>query len=121
MDYNHTKTTNGGTVKLVYILNLLGWFTGGLTWVIGLVIAHLKVGEAVGAERSHLIYQIRTHWSELAVSRIGFVFLFIGIGLLIWGALLIWALLRNIKGLLLALEGYGVANPRSWGIAVKDH
>jgi uncharacterized membrane protein len=120
MDQNQIKTTDGSTVKLVYILNLLGWFTSGLTWVIGLVIAHLKVGEAAGAERSHLIYQIRTYWTELALAIAGFIFLFIGIGFLIWIVLLIWSLARNIKGLLLALDGHGVANPRSWGIAVQD-
>ncbi|UTW55135.1 hypothetical protein [Kordiimonas sp. SCSIO 12610] len=118
-DFHQTKTADGNAVKLVYILNLLGWFTG-ITWVLGLIIAHLKVGDATGAERSHLIYQIRTYWTELILAVIGFITMFILIGFAIWGLLLIWSLARNITGLLLAIDGYGVGNPRSWGIAIKD-
>lgn len=118
--YNQSKAADGNAVKLVYILNLLGWFTG-ITWVIGLIIAHIKVVDAVGAERSHLVYQIRTYWTELIVGIISVLTMFILIGFLIGGLLLIWSLARNIRGLVLALEGHGVANPRSWGIAVKDY
>jgi uncharacterized membrane protein len=119
--HNQSKAADGNAVKLVYILNLMGWITGGVTWIIGLIIAHLKVGDAIGSERSHLIYQIRTYWTELALAVIGFMTIWFLVGLFVWALLLVWSLARNIKGLLLALEGYGVANPRSWGVAVKDY
>ena len=58
-----------GTVKLVYILYLVGLLTGGLTFIIGAVIAYMNKDDAEEWLQSHYRFQVRTFW-------IGVVFIF---------------------------------------------
>src|SRR5205823_9746562 len=49
---------------IVYILYCVGYFTG-VTALIGVIIAHVKVDEADPVLRSHYQFQIRTFWIGL--------------------------------------------------------
>src|SRR4051812_18398334 len=77
---------------VIYVLYLVGLFNG-LTILIGLVMAYvLKEGSSERA-LSHYVFQIRTVWVGLAwaviaslLFLVGFPLLFIGVGVLFWGA-----------------------------------
>jgi uncharacterized membrane protein len=110
--------SNKGLAVIVYVLYLIIPFTGLLSGVIGVIIAHVQYGSGDPVLDSHYQFQIRTFWVSVlyvAVATILF-FTFVGIVLaipvFIWW--LIWALVRNIKGLLLLNEGRPIPNPSSW-------
>ena len=98
---------------VVYLLYGVGYFTG-ISALIGVIVAHVKVADADSVLQSHYRFQIRTFW-------IGFLYLvlavpltmvLIGIPLFVWW--FVWSLVRIIKGFLLINEHKPVANPESW-------
>jgi uncharacterized membrane protein len=100
-------------VAFVYLLYFLGYSTG-ISALIGVIIAHMKVDDNDPVLRSHYLFQIRTFWIGLLYLGIGislFVVL-IGIPILVWW--LIWSLIRIVKGSLLIAEHKPIVNPRSW-------
>jgi len=105
--------SNLDTVKLVYILYFVGFFTG-VAALAGLVVAYLSKEKATPAELSHYIYQIRTFWIGLAYLVVGFLLSLVIIGwfVLLW--FVIWALVRSIKGFQLASGAKPVPEPQTW-------
>lgn len=100
-------------VLTVYILYAIGFFTG-LTALIGVIIAHVKVSTADEVSRSHFRFQIRTFWVGLLLLLTGSFLLYFIIGipiLLLW---LVWTIVRIIKGLVVLNDGRPIANPTSW-------
>jgi len=85
-------------------------------WLIGLIMAHVKAG-APGVDPislSHYRYQIRTFWLSLAPSIVGGLLLIVYIGWLIIIPVAIWGLVRDVKGLLYAIERKPIPNPTTW-------
>ncbi|SDN99227.1 hypothetical protein [Afipia sp. GAS231] len=97
----------------VYVLYGIGYFTG-ISALIGVVIAHVKVEDADPVLRSHYQFQIRTFWIGFLYITIGFALslVLIGIPILIWW--FVWSLIRIVKGIIAANEQRPIANPRSW-------
>ncbi len=97
----------------VYVLYGVGYFTG-ISALIGVIIAHMKVDDADPVLRSHYRFQIRTFWIGLAYLAIGIplCMVLIGIPILAWWC--IWSLIRIVKGMLLVIEHKPIANPGSW-------
>jgi uncharacterized membrane protein len=97
----------------VYVLYCAGYFTG-ISALVGVVIAHLKVDDSDPMLRSHYQFQIRTFWIGLLYLAIGFplCLLLVGIPILVWW--MVWSLVRIIKGIIALNEGRPIANPRSW-------
>jgi uncharacterized membrane protein len=97
----------------VYILYLASFFVG-ITVVIGLVIAYVKIDGADPLLRSHYQFQIRTFWIGLLylVVGAGLCLIVIGIAVLVWW--FIWTLVRCVKGILALNENRPIANPTSW-------
>ena len=104
---------NFDAVKLVYILYFIGFFTG-IGALAGLIVAYLNKEKATPAQLSHYIFQIRTFWIGLAYVVVGSLLSLVIVGwfVLLW--FVIWALVRSIKGLLLAGEGKSVTDPQTW-------
>jgi uncharacterized membrane protein len=102
-----------GFVLAVYALYGASYFTG-FTALVGVIIAHMKIGDADPLLASHYRFQIRTFWIGLAYLAIGCVlsFVLIGIPILIWW--FVWSLIRVVKGLLFILDNKPIANPKSW-------
>ena len=101
-------------VKLIYILYLASVVVG-ITMLIGLVIAYLNRGAAAGTwVESHYTYQIRTFWIGLLYGLICVVLMIIGIGFLLIVAVLVWGVVRCIRGLQWSSSGQPVPNPNSW-------
>jgi uncharacterized membrane protein len=97
----------------VYVLYCAGYFTG-ITALIGVIIAHVRVDDADPVLRSHYRFQIRTFWIGVLTIAIGFPLcvVLIGFPILIWW--FIWSLVRVVKGILLINEHKPIVNPGSW-------
>lgn len=104
----------GDNVKLVYVLYLASVVIG-ITLLVGLIMAYMNRGHVIGSwVESHYTYQIRTFWIGLLYSVISVVLMIVGIGFLLILAVVIWAIIRCIKGLQWAAAGNPVPNPESW-------
>ena len=106
--------TNTQLALIVYILYLVGYVTGGVTWIIGVIIAHVQISNADPMLASHYRFQIRTFWIGIIYIVVGSILLIVFVGFLVFAWLFIWSLVRNIKGLLLLNENRPIADPGSW-------
>ena len=100
-------------VTLVYILYLVSILVG-ITSLIGVIFAYMNRGKAGGWIDTHYTYQIRTFWIGILFSLIGFVLMFVFIGIFVIIATLIWAIVRCIKGLQFAARREEIPNPQTW-------
>jgi uncharacterized membrane protein len=106
----------GDNVKLVYVLYLASVVVG-LTVLIGLVVAYINRGQAAGSwAESHYTYQIRTFWIGLLYSAISVLLMIVGIGFILMFVVVIWAIVRCVRGLQWAAAGTAVPKPASWTI-----
>ncbi len=98
----------------VYVLYCLGYFTG-ISALIGVIIAHIKVDDTDPVVGTHFQFQIRTFWVGLLFLTIGFLLsiILIGIPILLWW--FVWSLIRIIKGIVRINEYKPIAHPTSWG------
>jgi uncharacterized membrane protein len=101
-----------GIVLAVYVLYLLGFFTG-ISALIGVVVAHVRASTADVVSASHFRFQVRTFWFGALTFVIGWILLhlLIGIPLLAWW--FVWTLVRVIRGLSLVNDGKPIPKPRS--------
>ena len=132
-DYSGYSTTEDRTMPaVVYALYLLGFATGGLTAIIGIIIAHAQQNAAGPDMHSHYTFQIRTFWLGLVVAiaggvvggvlfALGAVLSIILIGFpimalagLIWGVAGVWFGLRCILGIVYLSRGE--ADPRPYAV-----
>ena len=97
---------------LVYILQALGFFTGGLTMIAGVVVNYVRKDDVADSWlASHFRWQIRTFWFFLLWSVIGYIAVFVVIGIPILFASLIWAIYRIVKGWLYLSENKPMYTP----------
>lgn len=90
---------------VVYALQAIGYFVG-ITALIGVIIAHIKIGESRGSwVESHFRWQIRTFWYSLLWGIIGAVLIFVVIGYAVLFAVLVWSIYRIAKGWLRLVDG----------------
>ena len=98
---------------VVYLLYGVGYFTG-ISALIGVIIAHVKVHDTDPVLRSHYQFQIRTFWIGLLYLAIGIPLCMVLIGIPVLGWWLLWSLIRIIKGIMSVNEYKPIVNPRSW-------
>ncbi len=98
---------------IVYILYFAAYVVG-ITGLIGVIIAHVKVGSADPLLRTHYQFQIRTFWIGLLYIVIGAILTLVVIGLAVLLWWFIWSLIRNVKGVLALNENKPISNPTSW-------
>jgi uncharacterized membrane protein len=105
--------SNNQLALVVYVLYFAAYFTG-ITGLIGVIIAHVQVGNADELLRTHYRFQIRTFWIGLLYLVVGTIltFVVIGIAVLFWW--FVWSLVRNVKGVLALNENRPIADPGSW-------
>lgn len=102
--------------KVIYGLYLVGLVVGGLTSIVGLVIAYVTKDEAPEWLKSHFQFQIRTFWIGLLFIIAGSLLSIIVIGwfvLLFW---LVWLIVRCIKGFKALDNNQPIENPTRWGM-----
>ena len=91
---------------LVYILQGLSFFLGGITGLVGVIINYVKLDDVAGTwVEPHFRWQIRTFWIGLLWSVIGVVTTFIIIGWFILLGISIWLIYRIVKGALALNDG----------------
>jgi len=100
------KTDSLKTVAtVVYALQAVAYFIG-ITAVVGVIIAHIKVGDARGTWlESHFRWQIRTFWYSLLWGIVGAVLVAVVIGYLVLLGVLVWSIYRIAKGWLRLVDG----------------
>jgi uncharacterized membrane protein len=96
--------------KLVYVLYLFSPLTGGITLLIGLVIAYLNRGDSPAWVGDHFTYQIRTFWIGLLYSLVAAVL----IGWLVSLVVLVWFFVRCVKGYQRIDRGESPADVETW-------
>lgn len=105
----------GNVAMGTYILFAVGAITGGLTAIIGVIVAYLKRGDAAGTiYESHFTWLIRSFWIGLALSLIGVITAFFGVGVLVLVATAIWIIYRWVKGFLAFNDRKPIVNPSTF-------
>ena len=115
-EYTHEAaqdTEEGRTANLIYILHLLSVLFG-ITSLIGVIMAYVNKGSAPDWVQSHYRFQIRTFWIALLAAVIGALTTPFIIGIPILLFLLVWWILRCVKGMRYIAEGRGHPEPASW-------
>jgi uncharacterized membrane protein len=90
--------------QIVYLCQVLSCFFG-ISTIVGVIINYCKRDAVKGTWlESHFTWQLRTFWISLAVSIIGWIFIFVLFGFLILAVNLVWIIYRVVKGWLLLSE-----------------
>ena len=100
--------------KVVYALFLVGLVLGGITSIIGVILAYVNRNDAAPWLQSHYRFQIRTFWMGLLFSVIAAVTTLVLIGWLIGVFILVWLIVRCVKGLSWASNRRPVENVETW-------
>ncbi|MCK0162820.1 hypothetical protein [Marinobacter sp. S6332] len=91
---------------VVYILQGLSFFLGGITGLAGVIINYIKLDDVRSTwVEPHFRWQIRTFWIGLLWTVIGVVTSFIIIGWFILIGIAIWVIYRIVKGALALNDG----------------
>jgi uncharacterized membrane protein len=101
------------SVKLIYILYLVS-IVLGLTSIIGLIMSYINKGDAPEWLKSHYQFLIRTFWIGLLYGLISMILMAVVIGFFLMLAVLVWFIVRCVKGMKLLDEGKPHPNPTGW-------
>lgn len=107
------SVSNQGMARAVYILYLISLVIP-LTGLVGVIIAYVYEDKQSDWLSSHFRYQIRTFWMGLLYSLIGFLTVFVLIGYLILLLVMIWLIVRCVKGMQRLDQQAEVENVESW-------
>ena len=113
---------------VVYALHLLGFASGGLTSVAGLIVAYVNRDGAGPINESHYTFAIRSFWQAIAWFLIGgAVFLvglvlsvvligipLLGVGVAIMCSVSVWFVVRCVLGIYYLSRGEAYPRPRTW-------
>ncbi|HEX7685731.1 MAG TPA: hypothetical protein VF446_19705 [Trinickia sp.] len=116
--YPLSDAGRGGNLRtlthILYGLYALHLFTGGVSILVGVIIAYLKRDDAAGTPyEQHLQWLIRTFWLGLAGYVIGGMLVFLLIGIPVLTAVFIWMLYRIVKGWLYLYDDKPL-EPQAW-------
>ena len=103
-----------GQLKIIYILLLAGLVTGGLASLVGVVMAYMNRGEADEMASTHYTWQIRTFWISLLYWFVSAILAMALIGFLLMVVVLVWYIVRCVKGFQALDKGEPIANVESW-------
>lgn len=103
--------SNRSITLVVYILFAFGLVLP-VTFLVGIILAHLKRGDAVGTiYESHLTWLIRTFWFGLLGSIIGMITVFFLIGWVGLLAVIVWIIYRLVVGFLRLNDTQPITDP----------
>ena len=125
MTESHSTTEDRTMPAICYALYLLGFATGGVTTIVGVILAHVQQSAAGPEMRSHYTLLIRTFWIGLVLAIAGAIVMGLGailtivlIGFpimalagLIWTVATIWFVVRCVVGLVYLSRGQGYPRP----------
>ena len=108
-----TTSDGSGNANIVYILYLAGVFVP-LTPLIGVIMAYLAYDEAEPWVQSHYKFQIRTFWIGLLFGFVVLILCMVVIGFLLIPVVLVWYIVRCVKGLNAISKRAPMSDPGSW-------
>ena len=114
---NTTNTNSAKWIYIFYLVSLTG--IGGLFGLIGLIMAYINRSDAPDWLKSHYQFQIRTFWIGILLTIIGGILLVVFIGLIVYLYLIIWWIIRCVKGMKLLEKQQAIENPTTWGFSVR--
>jgi uncharacterized membrane protein len=101
------------TANVVYILYLVGLMVP-FTPIVALIMAYVNYSDAPEWEQTHYRFQIRTFWIGMFYSVIGLVTAIIVVGIFWLGFVLVWWIVRCVKGMQAISQGLPYERPASW-------
>jgi uncharacterized membrane protein len=99
---------------IIYILFLAP--LGGLTHVIGLVLAYVARDSAPPWLQSHYTYLIRTFWMGLLYFVVALVLCVVLIGIPLLAVAFLWFVVRCAVGLMRLFRNEAIPHPETWTI-----
>ncbi len=99
---------------VIYALLLAGIISGGLTQVVGVVIAYVYRGKGPHWLDEHYRYQIRTFWMAMLYFAVSGLLTLIMIGFVTWLLTVVWLVIRCVKGLKSLQEKRAPDNVDTW-------
>ena len=108
------QTGSTETAKIIYILYLIG-IAVGITAIVGVVMAYVNKDTAPEWLKSHYHFQIRTFWISLLYGIVSAILCFILIGFVLMFVVLIWWIVRCVKGLKAIEQRQPIADVMTWG------
>jgi len=103
----------GSTAKIIYILYLVSLVLG-VTAIVGLVMAYVYQGQGQAWVQTHYRFQIRTFWILILASFVALLLTFVVIGLVLWPLILVWLVVRCVRGIMTVDKQQPYPNPASW-------
>ncbi len=100
--------------KIVYLLYLATLLTGGVTALVGVVMAYVYRDDAPDWLETHFRFQIRTFWLGLAYAVVGAVLTLVAVGFAVLVFLAVWLVVRCVKGLKFANRHEAYPDPVGW-------
>jgi uncharacterized membrane protein len=117
MDEEKLKSLRTVTIA-VYALQAAGFVTGGLGFLVAIVMNYVKKEEVAGTPyESHFRWQIRTFWFGLLWCVVGGITALVLIGFAILFANTVWIIYRIVKGWLNLNDGKPMPGPSAAGSA----
>jgi len=113
---NEEQDRSRSAAMLVYILMLLAPLFGGVTAVIGVILAYVYRDDCPEWLAGHFLLQIRTFWIGFLYFGISVITMIILIGKLLILLAFIWYMVRIIRGIRALNHQRPYPNPSSWGI-----
>jgi len=93
------QSKNKNLTLLVYLLQALGFVTGGLTAIAALVINYIKMDEVSGSWLDgHFRWQVNTFWYGLLWTVLAWLSWLVLLGWLSVALVTIWLIYRIVKG-----------------------
>lgn len=109
---NDANTGRGALI--IYILYLAGFLTGGITNLVGLVMAYVGADDQPEWLQTHYRFQIRTFWIGVLYSLICLPLVLIFIGHILFFVVAVWLIIRCAKGIKWLDAKRPVPNPATW-------
>ena len=107
------RTGNPDMAKIIYILYLVG-LVNGITILVGVIMAYIYRDDAPEWLRTHYDSQIRMFWIGILYCVVATILIFVFIGVLLYGVIAIWWIIRCIKGFQHLEKKGPYPNHQSW-------
>lgn len=110
-----TQSDDMAATKVAYVIYISYFlFCIPALPVIGVIFAYIFENDAKQYLKSHYQYLIRSFWIGLLYSVIAFALVILVIGIFLMPLLLIWWLIRMVKGMKSLMRNEPVINPTTW-------
>ena len=107
------KESSESTAQLVYILYLASLIVG-ITGIVGVIMAYMNRSEAPEWLKTHYQLQIRTFWIGFLYTVISVLLMLVVIGYLMILFVLVWYIVRCVKGMKYLSKKEAYPNPTGW-------